>query len=373
MGGVLASLSRNDTGRRDPATVRLMVVDDSTVARAVLSRMIESDPQFRVVADAPTAEDAIAQLATVDTDIVLLDLEMPGEGGLKLLPDILKASRGAQVLVCSSLAEEGAQATISALAMGASDTIPKPGTGRFGGTFSAVLLGKLRALAKSGAVPKSATPVPPAPPPLLDARLRDDHLGPIDLLLVGASTGGIHALGQFLRALPPRIGVPICVTQHLPAAFMPVFARQLTQFANRPTHVAEDGHPLLADRIYIAPGINHLEIKATTQGLMARLTEGKSPSGCLPSVDPMFASAAEAVGQRACGVVLTGMGRDGTAGAQRLVACGSVVMAQDEASSAVWGMPRSLFEAGLACRLAPPAELANFVAKRLTHTNEGAA
>ncbi|WP_343347164.1 chemotaxis-specific protein-glutamate methyltransferase CheB [Sphingomicrobium sp. XHP0239] len=361
MGGVLASLSRSDTGRGDPATVKLMVVDDSTVARAVLSRMIESDPQFRVVADAPTAEDAIAQLARVDTDIVLLDLEMPGEGGLKLLPKIIEASRGAQVLVCSSLAEEGAQATISALAMGASDTIPKPGTGRFGGSFSSVLIDKLRALARSGAVPKSAIPVPPA----RLAQLREDHLGPVDVLLIGASTGGIHALGQFLRALPARIGIPICITQHLPAAFMPVFARQLTQFANRPTHVAEDGHPLLADRIYVAPGTHHLEIKATTQGLMARLTEGKSASGCLPSVDPMFASAAEAVGQRACGVILTGMGRDGTAGAQRLVACGSVVMAQDEASSAVWGMPRSLFEAGLACRLAPPGDLAGFVARRM--------
>lgn len=365
MGGVLASLPRSETGSGEGKLVRLMVVDDSTVARAVLSRMIESDPQFRVVADASTAEDAIVQLAHVDCDIVLLDLEMPGEGGLKLLPDILKASRGAQVLVCSSLAEEGAQATVTALAMGASDTIPKPGTGRFGGTFTSVLLGKLRALARSGAVPKPATPVPPVPAPLRAAALRSDPVKPIDVLLIGSSTGGIHALGLFLRALPPRIGVPICVTQHLPGAFMPVFARQLTAFANRPTHVAEDGHPLLADRIYVAPGANHLEIKATTQGLMARLTEGRSPSGCLPSVDPMFASAAEAVGDRACGVILTGMGRDGTAGAQRLVACGSVCMAQDEASSAVWGMPRSLFEAGLACRLAPPADLAGFVAERV--------
>ncbi|MEN3971349.1 chemotaxis-specific protein-glutamate methyltransferase CheB [Sphingomicrobium sp. XHP0235] len=364
MGGVLASTTFDEPGRTDKR-VRLMVVDDSTVARAVLTRMIESDPTFTVVADAPTAEDAIEQLRHVDTDIVLLDLEMPGEGGLKKLPEILEASRGAQVLVCSSLAEEGAQATVSALAMGASDTIPKPGTGRFGGTFTQVLLDKLRALAKSGAVPKPAIPIPPAPTPVRLAKLRNDHEGPIDVLLIGSSTGGIHALGNFLRALPPKIGVPICITQHLPGAFMTVFARQLTQFANRKTHVADDGHPLLADRIYIAPGDKHLEIKATAHGLMARLTEGRTAVGCLPSVDPMFASAAEACGERACGVVLTGMGRDGTAGAQRLVACGSVVMAQDEASSAVWGMPKSIFDAGLACRLAPPEELARFVSKRI--------
>ena len=363
MAGLLASQPVRDASRRSDI-VRLMVVDDSTVARAVLGRMIESDPQFRVVGDASTAEGAIEALATIDCDIVLLDLEMPGAGGLKKLPDIIAASKGAQVLVCSSLAEEGANATLEALAMGASDTLPKPGTGRFGGTFSQVLLDKLRALAKSGAVPKTHRPRFTPPPRLVQAGLREDRGGPIDILLVGSSTGGIHALAAFFEALPPRIGVPICVTQHLPGAFMPVFARQLSRFAGRPCHVAEQGHPLLADRIYIAPGDGHLEICATTQGLMAQLNHDRQPTGCMPSVDPMFASAAQACGERACAVVLTGMGRDGTAGAQRLAACGSAVMAQDEASSAVWGMPRSVFEAGLACRLAEPAALAKAVGQR---------
>ncbi|MCM8556930.1 chemotaxis-specific protein-glutamate methyltransferase CheB [Sphingomicrobium sediminis] len=364
MAGVLASENRQNSPD-NAKTVRVMVVDDSTVARAVLTRMIETEPRFRVVAEAPTAEAAIETLGQVDTDIVLLDLEMPGEGGLKKLPEIIEVSRGAQVLVCSSLAEEGAEATVSALAMGASDTLPKPGTGRFGGTFTEVLLGKLRALAKSGAVPKSTIPVPPAPPPSQLAALRDDNGGEFDVLMVGSSTGGIHALAAFLDALPAKVGVPICVTQHLPGAFMPVFARQLSQFGRRPAHVAEDGHPLLADRIYVAPGEQHLEIKATKHGLMAALTEGKVPTNCLPSVDPMFASAAEACGERALAIVLTGMGRDGTAGAQRLVACGGSVMAQDEASSAVWGMPRSIFEAGLACRLGSPGDLARWVGKRV--------
>ncbi len=364
MAGSLASnIQRPAPGA--PRTVRLMVVDDSTVARAVLSRMIETDPQFKVVADAATAEDAIEQLKTVDCDIVLLDLEMPGAGGLEKLPEILETSRGAQVLVCSSLAEEGAEATVRALAMGASDTLPKPGTGRFGGTFTEVLLGKLRALAKSGAVPKHLARTFAPPPPVVEAGLRSDRGGEIDVLLIGASTGGIHALAAFFEALPPKIGVPICVTQHLPGAFMPVFARQLTRFANRPCHVAEQGHPLLADRIYIAPGDGHLEVRATKQGLMASINKDKQPTGCMPSVDPMFASAAEACGERACGVVLTGMGRDGTIGGQKLVACGSAIFAQDEASSAVWGMPRSIFEHGLACRLGTPGELARHVAKRV--------
>ncbi|MCJ7422251.1 chemotaxis-specific protein-glutamate methyltransferase CheB [Sphingomicrobium astaxanthinifaciens] len=348
-----------------PRPVRLMIVDDSTVARAVLTRMIETDPQFKVVADAASAEAAIEALRDIDCDIVLLDLEMPGAGGLEKLPEILDASRGAQVLVCSSLAEEGAEATVRALAMGASDTLPKPGTGRFGGTFSDVLLGKLRALATSGAVPKPSAPKRASPRPLIEAGLRTDRETAIEVLLIGASTGGIHALASFFEALPPRIGVPICVTQHLPGAFMPVFARQLARFAGRPCHVAEQGHPLLADRIYIAPGDGHLELRATAQGLMARISRDQQASGCMPAVDPMFASAAEACGERACAIVLTGMGRDGSAGAQRLVACGSAVMAQDEPSSAVWGMPRSIFEQGLACRLGPPAELARHVATRV--------
>ena len=164
--------------------------------------------------------------------------------------------------------------------------------------------------------------------------------------------------------LPKRIGVPILVTQHLPAPFMPVFARQLRAASLREAMVAEDGMPLLPDRILLAPGDAHLTVEAVGDSALVRLTHERSPSGCLPSVDPMFASVGNVYGAGALGVILTGMGRDGVEGAGRLVASGGAVLAQDEASSAVWGMPRAVLEAGLACAALSPDKIARRIAGR---------
>jgi two-component system chemotaxis response regulator CheB len=168
----------------------------------------------------------------------------------------------------------------------------------------------------------------------------------------------------FFHALPKRIGVPILVTQHLPEPFMPVFARQLRAMASREALVAEDGMPLLPDRILLAPGNAHLTVDGSDEVPVVRLTRGPSASGCMPSVDPMFASIGAAYGSRAMGVILTGMGRDGVEGAARLIANGGSVIAQDEASCAVWGMPRAALEAGLACAVLPPDKIARRVASR---------
>ncbi|MBA2466628.1 MAG: response regulator, partial [Sphingomonas sp.] len=169
-----------------------MIVDDSMVARAVLSRMIESDDEFEICGVAGTAEDAIEALQAVRVDVILLDLEMPGAGGLKSIPRILAAGAGARIMIVSSLAEEGAEETVTALALGAADTLPKPGTGRFNGRFSEILIGKLRALGHGG-------------PRLPDtSAVRDyTHASPLrsmpahaaSIIAIGASTGGIHALG----------------------------------------------------------------------------------------------------------------------------------------------------------------------------------
>jgi len=346
--------------RQSRRPIKLMIVDDSMVARAVLSRMIDADGNFEIAAIAGTAEDAIEALGQVMVDIVLLDLEMPGVGGLKALPRILQAAKGAKVLIVSSLAEDGAEETVAALALGAHDTLPKPGTGRFNGRFSEVLLGKLREL---GYADRSSIAAPPAAPSGI--QLRPQGSEPLKLLAIGASTGGIHALGTFFAALPPKIGVPILVTQHLPAAFMTVFARQLAAAAHRDAVVAEDGMRLIPDRIVVAPGEAHLIVDDVAGKLIVRLLKTKVSSGCLPSVDPMLASAGAVLGAAALGVVLTGMGRDGAEGAKRLVEAGGSVFAQDEASSAVWGMPRSVAEAGLASAILPPDKLARRVAARI--------
>ena len=339
--------------------IRLMIVDDSTVARAVLSRMVESDPTFEITAVAGTAEDAIEALGECRVDIVVLDLEMPGAGGLKSIPRIISAAAGAKVMIVSSLAEDGAEQTVAALALGAADTLPKPGTGRFNGKFSEILLSKLKALGYA-----SVELPPPSIKPSGPLALRAMPADPIEVLAIGASTGGIHALGTLFHALPERIGVPILVTQHLPIPFMSVFARQLGAVARRETVVAEDGMGLVPDQILIAPGDAHLTLDSKANRTVVRLTHGRSTSGCMPSVDPMFASVGAIFGAGALGVVLTGMGRDGVEGASRLVACGGSILAQDEASCAVWGMPRAVLEAGLACAALPPDKIARRIASR---------
>jgi two-component system chemotaxis response regulator CheB len=340
--------------------IRLMIVDDSMVARAVLSRMVESDPAFEIAAVAGSAEDAIEALHQVRVDVVVLDLEMPGAGGLASLPRIIRAAAGAKVMIVSSLAEEGAEETVAALALGAADTLPKPGTGRFNGRFSEILLSKLKALGYatlSDHAPLGATAG-------ISTGLRPMLSDPIDVLAIGASTGGIHALGVLFQALPDQIGVPILVTQHLPAPFMPVFARQLCTAARRPVVVAEQGMPLLPDRVILAPGDAHLTLNSAADVPVVHLLEGRSASGCMPSLDPMFSTVAAAFGRGALGVVLTGMGRDGLEGAARLVATGGSILAQDEASCAVWGMPRAILEAGLASAALPPDKIARRIASR---------
>ena len=337
----------------------MMIVDDSMIARAVLSRMIESDDDFEIVAVAGTAEDAIEALHAVHVDVILLDLEMPGAGGLKSIPRIIAAAGGARIMIVSSLADEGAEQTVAALALGAADTLPKPGTGRFNGRFSEILLRRLKALGYAGQ-PASAALSPSRIEP--NGSLRSLPNQPIGILAIGASTGGIHALGTLFQQLPRAIGVPILITQHLPAPFMSVFARQLGTVAQRETLVAENGMELLPDRIIVAPGDAHLTVDMLCGLRVVRLTHGPSSSGCLPSLDPMLASVGALYGAAGLGVVLTGMGRDGVEGAGRLVACGGSVLAQDAASCAVWGMPRAVLEAGLACAVMPPDKLARRIA-----------
>jgi two-component system chemotaxis response regulator CheB len=361
---VTSALAKSGSAYRghDEPRLRLMVVDDSMVARAILSRMIAADDGFEIVAVAGTAEDAIVALGQVRVDIVLLDLEMPGAGGLKSIPGILAAAHGARVLIVSSLAEEGAAETVAALALGAADTVPKPGTGRFNGRFSEVLLAKLRALGPAGPAVPTRSVVQESIPAGLIRPMND---GPVKLLALGASTGGIHALTSFFQALPKKIGAPILVTQHLPEPFMAVFARQLATAAGREALIAADGLRLLPDRIVIAPGDASLAVEVGGGKLVARLVRQRSISGFLPSVDPMLASAGAMLGGEALGVVFSGMGRDGLEGAMALVGAGGSVLVQDEASSAVWGMPRAVAEAGLASGVLPPPRIASRIAHRI--------
>lgn len=351
--------------------IRVMIVDDSAVARAILSRMVAADDDFDVVVQASNAEQALDALETTLIDVVTLDVEMPGTDGLTALPHIIKAGRGARVLIVSSIAEDGAAATVKALSLGAADTIPKPGGGRAHGNFAQSLLSKMRTIGQAHRDEERI-----APPPVADARLdlvrlRPMSSQPIRCLTIGASTGGLYALGNLLGALPARIGIPILVTQHLPAVFMPFFARQLATLTGREAEVAEDGAELVADHILIAPGDGHLRLKEVGWRLRVHIDRDGAIGGCLPAIDPMFDSVAEHFGAGACAVVLTGMGRDGSVGSARLADMGGSVLVQDPASSAVWGMPRSVAEGGYACAVLDPAGIARRIAARIGTRSTG--
>jgi two-component system chemotaxis response regulator CheB len=287
---------------------------------------------------------------------------MPGGNGLEALPDIIRMGKGARVLVVSSMAENGAETTVRALALGAADTLPKPGIGNFAGRFSLILADRLRRIGRAGREAGIAAPAAETPA----IRLRDMADGPLGCVALAASTGGLSALFEFLRPLPKKIGAPILVTQHLPPVFMSHFARQLTAASGRTARVVENGERVDDDVIHVARGDAHLCVAPSNDGMRIRLDTRRVASGCRPSADPMLVSVGDAYGAGAVGVMLSGMGRDGLVGSRRLVERGGAMFAQDRHSAAVWGMPRAVAEAGLASAILPPAELARRIAERAT-------
>ena len=338
--------------------IRVMIVDDSIVARSIFARMLEGR-EFEVVATAAHAESAIGQLATHKVDVILLDIQMPGIDGITALPRILAASQGARVLIVSSACDEGGAATVKALALGAADTLLKPGAGAFAGRFAETLTDRLLRI---GHAPRSPEPAAaPAPPAAAEPA---PHRGPIECLAIGASTGGIHALSAFFGALPRDFDAPILVTQHLPAEFMPYFAAQLHDMTGRKAMVASDGARLCPGELLVAPGDGHLRLIRFRDSVRVRIDRTPSVSGCLPSVDPMFASVAEMFGASAAAVVLSGMGRDGVIGAADIAAAGGEILAQDAGSSVVWGMPGAVATAGLASAVMPPERIAQRIGRR---------
>ncbi len=331
-----------------------MIVDDSAVARSVLARMLAPFADFQVVAAVASAGEAVGLLGREKVDIILLDLDMPGSSGLDALPAILETGAGARVLVVSSSTESGSEAAVRALSLGAADTLAKPGTQQSATGFAATLAERLRRL-----VPSQATGIEPvSPPPPLASCEGPERVG---CLAVGASTGGLHAITKFLQALPPRVGAPILLTQHLPSAFLPLFARQIEAACSRHVRIAQDGAALRAEEIMIAPGHAHLGLERHGARVKVLLSSEPAESGCTPSVDVMLDSIAQTYGKSGVGVVLSGMGRDGFVGGRRLAEAGGHILAQDQASSAVWGMPGALAGAGFACRVDNPAALARQV------------
>lgn len=345
-------------GQQSPGTdpIRILIVDDSIVARTVLSRMLEDRSEFAIVGAVANAAQALDLVSSEPVDIILLDLEMPGVGGLEALPQLIERSDGARVLVVSSMAADGASATIQALALGAADTLQKPGVANFVGRFGDTLADRLIRIAAGRRLPQSSTPIV--------TRSTAAVRKPIDCLAIGASTGGLHALTEMLRDFPAEFAAPILITQHLPATFMTYFADQMQDIAGRPASVARDGEKLTPGRILIAPGEGHIRLKRIGGEVRVVLDATPAVTLCMPSVDPMFESLAEVYGERGLAVVLSGMGRDGTIGAKAMFEVGGEILVQDALTSVVWGMPGSVAEAGIASAVMSPARIADRILAR---------
>lgn len=340
------------------SAIRVMVVDDSVVVRTVIERILNGDPTFQVVHKTNSAEHALGYLAGEQVDLVLLDIELPGQSGLAALPAILRANPRGKVVILSGNCDEGSAAAMEALALGASDICAKPGSGSYGEQFPQMLIDRLSRLAGDDVPAPAGTraQVPVA---------RNQARAPIACLGIGASTGGIHALGQLFAGMSAPLGVPILVTQHLPASFTSYLTQQMGRMTPLRVKTAEQGETVAPDIIYVAPGNASLQVRRVLPDrVIIGLNPERTVGGYLPGVDPMFASMAEAYGEGAAGIVLTGMGRDGTAGARNIVAAGGWIIAQNEVSSVVWGMPGSVASAGLSCALLEPRSIMDFVARR---------
>lgn len=346
---------------QNTGAIRVFVIDDSSVVRAIFSRLISDAPGLELAGTAVSAEDALAQFGSLHLHVILLDLEMPGMGGMKALPEIIRRSGGAKVMVVSSLTEEGAEHTVEALGLGAADALLKPGPGGFDQAYREKLVERIKSLGRRPLRRSPDQPIP-AKAPLV---FRAQSPARPEVLAIGASTGGIHATGLVLSNLPKSIGIPILITQHLPSEFSAPYAHQLADISGRKVMVAADGDRLQPDCIYLAPGNAHMTVVRSGKDAIVKLDETETESGYMPSVDPMLASLAKAYGAHVLGVVLTGMGRDGTEGARVVVETGGNILVQNEASSAVWGMPGSIARAGLAAAVLHPRDLALRIASSL--------
>lgn len=347
--------------RRSAAT-RVMLVDDSIVVRSITERIIEHAGGFDIVASVPGAGEALDYLDRGGVDVIVLDIEMPGMNGLVALPQLLAKAGNARVIILSANCDEGGPAAIQALALGAADTLLKPGRGTFAGTFGDTLVARIRALAASEVPPaferKAGASTPMAVAPDLPGRA-------LAAIAIGASTGGIVAINSLLTALPRRIDCPIFITQHLPGGFMSFFADQLARETGRKVVVGEDGMRVADATVYLAPGEAHMRVTRLSGQPHIMLDRSPSPVGACPAVDPMMASIAEIYGAQACAVMLSGMGRDGLEGVRDVRRGGGLVLAQDVTSSVVWGMPGAVAREGLAEAVLDPAALGALIARTM--------
>ena len=367
----------------------MMVVDDSVVIRGLISRWIAAEPDMVVAASLRTGLDAVNQIERVNPDVAVLDIEMPELDGISALPQLLAKKRNLIVIMASTLTRRNAEVSFKALSLGASDYIPKPESTREASAaeiFHHDLIQKIRSLGAkvrraAPASPGHAAPAYPATsPPLAPAleRSREPLSRPPQApvahppltrrafssqapraLLIGSSTGGPQALMTLVAEIGAVIDrFPVLITQHMPPTFTTILAEHLARSSHRPAHEAVDGEIVKAGTIYLAPGGRHMRVVRRGAEVAIALDDGPSVNFCKPAVDPLFSSAIDVWQGGILAVVLTGMGSDGMRGGKEIVAAGGSVIAQDEATSVVWGMPGAAANAGICSAILPLGQIA---------------
>jgi two-component system, chemotaxis family, protein-glutamate methylesterase/glutaminase len=351
-------------------------VDDAVVVRGLFSRWVEAEADLEMVASLRTGREAVNQIERADPDVVVLDVDMPELDGIAALPLLLEKKRDLIVIMASTLTRRNAEISLRALSLGATDYIPKPTANHeivASSNFRRDLIEKIRQLGlrakrlRLGSAPAAPAEVKPAAPakPRTAAHepapiiLRPMPATPPRVLLIGSSTGGPQALNAIVAQIADVLEhAPVLITQHMPATFTAILAEHLARIANCPVREARDGEEINAGTIYIAPGGKHMTVARRDGIAVILINDGALVNFCKPAVDPLFTSAAAVWGPKVLALVLTGMGSDGLNGARAIVAAGGNIIAQDEATSVVWGMPGQVATAGICSAVLPLPEIA---------------
>ncbi len=347
---------------------RVLVVDDSVVVRRIVTDMLKAEPDIDVAGTAPNGRIALAKIPQVNPDVVTLDVEMPEMDGLETLAAIRKAYPKLPVIMFSTLTEKGAATTIEGLLRGANDYVTKPAN--VGSVAEAMTRVRDQLVPKIHALCPHLRPVATRPVltsrPAMPARAHPRTARPqrIDCVAIGVSTGGPNALASLLPQLPSDLPVPIVIVQHMPPTFTLLLAQRLSAASRLPVHEGQAGAVLAPGHAWIAPGDYHM--LATREGTPVRLRLNQQPpeNSCRPAADVLFRSVVATYGANVLGIVLTGMGQDGLRGCEYIKEAGGQVIAQDEASSVVWGMPGAVARAGLADEILPLSRVAGEITRR---------
>lgn len=354
--------------------IRVLVVDDVATVRRLVVDALSIDAEIQVVGMAANGREALERIPVVRPDLIILDYEMPEMDGMETLIEVKKSYPSIRVVIFSSHTRHGAKLTLDALWHGADDYVPKSPADNQTAAIQLIrtqLVPKIKGLCRR---PEVAEPAAPAPSPSARAPMQEEvpraarrpGITPTraEIVAIGASTGGPRALARLLQGLPGDFPVPIVIVQHMPPIFTRLLAERLGTQTTLRCAEAIEGAALGPGAVWVAPGDHHMTLERERGEIRIRLTNDPPVHSCRPAVDPLFYSVADAYGAGALGVILTGMGHDGYKGCERIRDAGGAVLAQDEASSVVWGMPGIVARAKIADRVVPLDEMAAEIAHR---------